>query len=81
MIPTDGVATEPPKAATGTLKVMPGSVSIKANSLGPLTHLGTITGCNHTLSKFNLSNSFFDHSTANCASYDPESLPPISFDK
>ena len=42
--PTDGVATEPPNAAIGTLKVIPGSVSINANSLGPLTHLGTITG-------------------------------------
>ena len=61
LMPTDGVATEPPKAATGTLKVTPGSVSIKANSFGPLTHLGTMTGCNQTLSKFNLSNSFLVH--------------------
>ena len=68
LIPTDGVATEPPRAATGTLKVIPGSVSIKANSFGPLTHLGTITGWSQTLSKLSLSNSFFDHLTANSAS-------------
>ena len=42
--PTEGVATEPPKAVILTLKVIPGSVSIKANSFGPRTHVGTITG-------------------------------------
>ena len=43
--PTDGVATEPPRAVILTLKVIPGSVSINANSLGPRIHVGTITGC------------------------------------
>ena len=79
--PTEGVATDPPRAAIGTLNVIPGSVSIKANSFGPLTHLGTITGWSHTLSKPNLSNSDFDHSMALWASKDPESLPPIWLDK
>ena len=33
LIPTDGVATEPPRAATGTLKVIPGSVSVSYTHL------------------------------------------------
>ena len=43
--PTEGVATEPPSAVMGTLKVTPGAVSISANSFEPLTHFGTLTAC------------------------------------
>ena len=81
LIPTEGVATDPPNAHTSTSKVIPGCVSIKANSLGPLTHFGTITSCNHTLSKPIFNNSFLPHSTALSAPNEPDNLGPISLER
>ena len=81
LIPTDGVATDPPSAQTSTLNVTPGCVSINANSFGPLIHFGTINSCSQTLLNPKLFNSFSPHFTALSAFNDPDSLPPISLER
>ena len=79
--PKAGVAIEPPRAQILTLVVFPGVLSIKANSCAPLTHLGTITGCNQTLSKPSFSISSLVYATARSAPREPDNLLPIWFDK
>ena len=76
-MPIEGVAIEPPKAQIFTLIVFPGLDSILAYSKVPLTHLGTITACNHTESNGSPSSSSLAYFTALSIFREPDKRPPI----